>query len=65
MMHAFNQVRANKGSAGVDRMRVDELYDYMTKNRENIEQSLLNGTYLPQPILGVEIPKSNGKVRLL
>ena len=65
MMRAFKQVRQNKGSAGVDRMPVKELYDYLTKNRENIEQSLLNGTYLPQPILGVEIPKSNGKVRLL
>jgi len=65
MMRALNQVRGNKGSAGVDRMSVGELYDYLTKNRESIEQSLLNGTYLPQPILGVEIPKSNGKVRLL
>ena len=65
MMRAFKQVRQNKGSAGVDRMPVKELYDYLTKNRESIEQSLLNGTYLPQPILGVEIPKSNGKVRLL
>lgn len=65
MMRAFKQARQNKGSAGVDRMPVKELYDYLTKNRESIEQSLLNGTYLPQPILGVEIPKSNGKVRLL
>lgn len=64
-MRALNQVRQNKGSAGVDRMSVSELYDYLSNNRENIEQSLLNGTYLPQPILWVEIPKSNGKVRLL
>ncbi|MBT9133051.1 MAG: Group II intron-encoded protein LtrA [Firmicutes bacterium] len=65
MMRALNQVRQNKGSAGVDRMPVSELYDHLTKNRESIEHSLLNGTYLPQPILGVEIPKSNGKTRLL
>lgn len=52
MMLALNQVRQNKGSAGVDRMSVSELYDYLSKNRESIEQSLLNGTYLPQPILG-------------
>ena len=65
MMRALNQVRQNKGSAGVDRMPVSELYDFLTNNRESIEQSLLNGTYLPQPVLGVEIPKSNGKVRLL
>lgn len=65
MMRALYQVKQNKGSAGVDRMPVSELYDYLTNNRESIEQSVLNGTYLPQPILGVEIPKSNGKVRLL
>ena len=65
MMRALQQVRQNKGSAGVDRMPVSELYDHLTKNRESIGQSLLNGTYLPQPILGVEIPKSNGKRRLL
>ena len=65
MMRALNQVKQNKGSAGIDRMSVSELYDYLTTNRQSIEQSLLNGTYLPQPILGVEIPKSNGKVRLL
>jgi len=65
MMRALQQVRQNKGSAGVDRMPVSELYDHLTKNRESIEQSLVNGTYLPQPILGVEIPKSNGKTRLL
>ena len=46
MMRAFKQVRQNKGSAGVDRMPVKELYDYLTKNRESIEQSLLNGIYL-------------------
>jgi len=65
MMRALQQVRQNKGSAGVDRMPVSELYDHLTKNRESIEQSLVNGTYLPQPILGVEIPKGNGKTRLL
>lgn len=65
MMRALHQVRGNKGSAGVDRMPVSELYDYLNNNRASIEQSLLDGTYLPAPILGVEIPKSNGKVRLL
>lgn len=65
MMRAYNQVKRNKGSAGVDGMPVTELYDYLTNHRESIEQSLLTGTYLPAAILGVEIPKSNGNVRLL
>ena len=33
MMRALQQVRQNKGSAGVDRMPVSELYDHLTKNR--------------------------------
>jgi len=65
MMRAYGQVKRNKGSAGVDGMTVDELYTYLTSNKESIESALRNGTYLPQSIRGVEIPKSNGKVRLL
>jgi RNA-directed DNA polymerase len=65
MMRAYSQVKRNKGAAGVDGMTVEELYTYLTNNRESLESSLRNGTYLPQSIRGVEIPKSNGKVRLL
>ncbi len=62
---ACRHVIKNKGSAGVDGMSVKELYDYLSMHRERIESELRKGTYLPQPILGVEIPKSNGKTRLL
>jgi group II intron reverse transcriptase/maturase len=65
MMRAYHQVVSNKGSAGVDGMTVKELYVYLTKNREQINSDIRGGKYLPQAILGVEIPKSNGKVRLL
>lgn len=65
-MHlAYKQVFANKGSAGVDGMRVSELKHHIRKEREAIVLSIINGRYLPQPILGVTIPKSNGKTRLL
>ena len=64
-MRAYRQVVSNKGSAGVDGMHVTELYHYLTDNRERIESELRTGKYLPQAILGVEIPKSNGKTRLL
>jgi len=64
-MRAYRQVKQNKGSAGVDGMSVKELYKYLTNNRERIETELREGNYLPQAILGVAIPKSNGKVRLL
>lgn len=65
VMGAYRQVMSNKGSAGVDGMPVRELYEYLTKNRARIESELRQGKYLPQAILGVEIPKSNGKTRLL
>jgi len=65
VMRAYRQVVSNKGSAGVDGMSVKELYNFLTNNRERIESELRQGKYLPQAILGVEIPKSNGKTRLL
>ena len=65
-MHlAYQQVLANKGSAGVDGMRVNELKQHIQKDGEAIVLSIINGSYLPQPILEVSIPKSNGKTRLL
>jgi len=65
-MHlAYRQVMRNKGSAGVDGMRVNELKQHIDKDREAIVLSIINGSYLPQPILGVCIPKGNGKTRLL
>lgn len=64
-MRAYRQVVLNKGSAGVDGMTVKELYGHLTKNRDQIESDIRRGKYMPQSILGVEIPKSNGKVRLL
>lgn len=65
MLRAYRQVVSNKGSAGVDGMPVKALWEHLDKNREKIALEVCNGTYLPQAILGVEIPKSNGKTRLL
>ena len=65
IMRAYRQVVSNKGSAGTDGMTVTELYAHLTKNREQLESDIRVGKYLPQAILGVEIPKSNGKFRLL
>ncbi|HEU4608025.1 MAG TPA: group II intron reverse transcriptase/maturase, partial [Chitinophagaceae bacterium] len=65
MLRAYRQVLINKGSAGVDGMSVKELSQHLDKNREQIALAVCNGKYLPSPILGVEIPKSNGKTRLL
>lgn len=65
-MHlAYREVVRNKGSAGVDGMGVNKLKQHIQKDREAIVLSIINGGYLPQPILGVSIPKGNGKTRLL
>lgn len=65
MQRAYLHVVSNKGSAGVDGMTVTELSTYMKMHGDRITGALTNGTYLPQSILGVEIPKANGKKRLL
>jgi RNA-directed DNA polymerase len=62
---AYRQVVRNKGSAGVDGMKVTELLSFLESNRDRIATSILNYGYVPKPIKGVEIPKSNGKTRLL
>ena len=62
---ALKKVVSNKGSCGVDGMDVSRLAFYLEDNRKQLINSIANGNYMPQPILGVEIPKSNGKTRLL
>lgn len=62
---AFKRVKSNKGSHGVDGMKVDELPQYLKQNVETLKKSILEGTYRPQPVRRVEIPKPDGGVRLL
>ena len=62
---AYLQVYRNKGAAGVDRVQVTELKSVLEAyGKQNIEQ-IERETYQVSPILGVEIPKINGKTRLL
>src|ERR1700726_4493207 len=60
LKEALRQVRSNKGSAGVDRMTVDQLGDYLKQHWSSIREQLLNGTYEPKPVRRVEIPKPDG-----
>lgn len=62
---ACRKVIANKGSSGVDGMGVGELRSYIDQNRTAIAVDILKRRYEAQPIRGVEIPKPNGKTRLL
>jgi RNA-directed DNA polymerase len=57
MQAALRQVRANKGSPGVDHMTVDELPGFLHKHWLAIKERLLKGEYQPQPVRRVEIPK--------
>jgi RNA-directed DNA polymerase len=57
MQAALKQVRANKGSPGVDGMSVDELPDFLKSHWPEIRDQLLGGTYQPLVIKRVEIPK--------
>lgn len=65
LLKAHRQVVRNKGTSGVDGMSVQELTSHIEANRDRILTDILNHRYVPQAIRGVEIPKSNGKVRLL
>lgn len=58
---AYKRVKSNKGAAGIDLMSVAELGSWIRLNKEALIGSLLDGSYQPQPVRGVKIPKSGGK----
>ena len=65
-MHlAYRRVTRNKGSAGVDGMRVEQLKAYLQQHWPTLKQQLVDGTYQPQPVRKVEIPKPGGGKRML
>lgn len=65
MNKAYKRVRSNRGKPGIDGMTVDELLSFLKKNGEPIRQAIMEGTYSPQPVRRVEIPKPGGGIRLL
>src|SRR5690348_10509184 len=62
---ALSRVKANKGSPGIDGMKVGDLAGYLKQYWPAIREQLWNGTYVPQPVKRVEIPKPDGGVRKL
>ena len=65
LKEALRRVQSNKGSPGADRMKVEHLKDYLSKHWPAIREQLLSGTYQPQPVKRVEIPKPDGGMRKL
>ena len=63
---AYKQIKANKGSGGIDGMQVDELLPYLRENQETLIQKIRDGRYKPNPVRRVEIPKeTKGEFRKL
>jgi group II intron reverse transcriptase/maturase len=66
LLQAMRKVQKNHGSAGVDHMPVTKLTELLSIDKEELTAKVRSGSYLPQPILAVEIPKGNkGGTRLL
>src|SRR5215472_3603121 len=65
LVAAWKRVRQNKGSPGVDGMTIEDAQDYLREQWPSIRSRLLEGTYQPQPVKRVEIPKPDGGVRKL
>lgn len=63
--NAYKRVVRNKGAGGVDGMKVDELLQYLKDNGKEIRESVLAGKYKPAPVRRAEIPKDNGKKRIV
>ncbi len=65
LIRALKQVQRNKGAAGIDGMSVNALPNYLKQHWPRIRQKLIDGTYHPNPVLRVEIPKPDGGKRKL
>jgi len=65
LLRAYRRVRSNNGKPGMDGMTVNELADWLRENTAALTASLLDGTYRPQPVRGVSIPKPGGGQRQL
>lgn len=62
---AYRQVKLNKGAAGVDGITIERVKNYIAEHKEEILQSLLDGSYEPNLVRGVQIPKPDGSKRQL
>ena len=65
LQRALRQVRRNRGAPGIDGMTVDGLVAHLKAHWPAIRSSLVAGTYTPQPVRRVEIPKAGGGTRNL
>ena len=65
LLRSYRRVVSNGGSAGMDGMQTKELKNWLRTNYTKLREQLMSGTYRPQGVKGVEIPKPNGGKRQL
>ena len=65
MQRAWQRVRSNRGAAGVDGLTIDQSAERLRDEWPRIREELLAGSYTPQPVRRVDIPKPGGGVRTL
>jgi RNA-directed DNA polymerase len=65
LLVAYGRVVRNGGAPGIDGLTVEELESYCREHWPRIREALLSGTYVPQPVRRVEIPKPTGGTRTL
>ena len=65
IQQAWQQVRRNKGAAGVDGITLEQFTDWVKPQWRDLKEQLLSGNYQPQPVKRVRIPKDDGSERLL
>lgn len=64
-MVAWESVKANKGSSGIDEESIRDFEANLKGNLYKIWNRMSSGTYFPPPVMAVEIPKNDGRIRLL
>ena len=65
LRRAWEQVKDNRGAPGIDDMTVDDFVPFAREHWPAIRRALLDGSYSPQPVRRVEIPKPSDGVRPL
>lgn len=65
MRRAYKRVLKNRGAAGVDRLTVEKLKDWLVIHWSSVKAALLNDRYLPRAVRRVDIPKPDGGIRTL
>lgn len=65
LLKAHKAVQRNRGCSGIDKMSCEQMLPWLLANKDALIRSLLDGSYRPNPVKRVEIPKDNGNMRLL